>query len=78
MVVVRGSVVKPSLAAVVGYTVTALLVAEVSPVSAATRVHDPAVAVNCSALNVATPAMALTVCVPPSAHDEVIPMESVK
>jgi hypothetical protein len=73
-----GSAEKPSLVAVFEYTITALLVAEVKPVSEAVSVQGPPIAANWKALKVATPPFASTGLVPPIAHVEVIVIGSVK
>lgn len=74
-----GSVVKASLVAVLGLTVTDVLVAVVRgvEVSVAVRVQDVPVSMA-SALKVATPASAVATVVPPRVHEEEMVIESVK
>jgi hypothetical protein len=79
LAVVVGSVVKTSLAAVLGLTATDVLVAVVRgvEVSVAVRVQDVPVSIA-SALKVAMPSIADSTAVPPRVHEEEMVMESVK
>jgi hypothetical protein len=79
LAVVGGCVVKASLVAEPGLTVTDVLVAVVRllDVSLAVRVQAPVSSIL-SALNVATPATAVATVVPPRAHEEEMVTESVK
>jgi hypothetical protein len=79
LAVVGGCVVKASLVAEPGLTVTDVLVAGVRylDVSLPVRVQAPVSSIL-SALNVAMPPLAVATVVPPRAHEEEMVMESVK
>ncbi|HEY5267042.1 MAG TPA: hypothetical protein VIJ40_09535 [Acidimicrobiales bacterium] len=79
LAVVGGWVVNASLFAVLGLTVTAVLVAvdSVVDVSVAVSVQEVPVLIE-SALNVAVPPIADSTAVPPRAHEEEMVTESVK
>jgi hypothetical protein len=79
LAVVGGWVVNATLFAVLGLTVTAVLVAVASvvEVSVALRVQEVPVSIA-SALNVAMPPLAVATVVPPRAHEEEMVTESVK
>jgi hypothetical protein len=79
LAVVGGWVVNATLFAVLGLTVTAVLVAVASvvEVSVAVKVQEVPVSIA-SALNVAMPPLAVATVVPPRAHEEEMVTESVK